>query len=129
MPSEIIKVKVGDTIKIDNMTVQFFDVDHGPNATLKPKENFGFLIEADGKKVYFAGDMYSPSGLDVSGLEVDVALLPVGGHYTFGPKEAVEFAKRFKKTGQVLPMHFAINPPAQTEFLKLLGEENLPVNR
>lgn len=44
LSSEIIEVKVGDSIDINGIKVQFFDVDHGPNTKLKPKENFGFLI-------------------------------------------------------------------------------------
>lgn len=123
LASEVVEVKVGDRVSIGDFNVSFFDVDHGPNATLKPKENFGFLIEVDGEKLYFAGDMYYPSGIDVSDLEVDIALLPVGGHYTFGPEEALAFAKQFKKIGQVLPMHFSINPAAEGEFLALIDKD------
>lgn len=120
LPMEIIEVKVDDSISTGDFSIRFFDVDHGPNATLKPKENFGFLIEADEERLYFAGDMYYPSGIDVTDLEVQTALLPVGGHYTFGPEEALAFAQQFKKIGQVLPMHFTINPPTETEFLALI---------
>lgn len=127
--SDVKKVTVGDSLKIGDIEALFFDVDHGPNATLKPKENFGFLIKIDGQTIYFAGDMYYPSGIEVNNLEVDIALLPVGGHYTFGPTEAMDFARQFKSIEQILPMHFAINPPAQAKFLQLLEEENLPVNR
>lgn len=120
LPMEVVEVKVGDSISTGDFSVRFFDVDHGPNATLKPKENFGLLIDMDGERLYFAGDMYYPSGMEVTDLEVDIALLPVGGHYTFGPPEALAFAKQFKKIGRVLPMHFAINPSAEGEFLTLI---------
>lgn len=117
--SEIVQVKVGDKIDIDGIEVQFFDVDHGPNVKLRPRENFGFLIGVDGKKVYFAGDMFYPSGIDVSNLEVDVAMIPVGTFYTFGPQEALDFAKQFKQIGKVIPMHYEKTPETREKFIKL----------
>jgi L-ascorbate metabolism protein UlaG (beta-lactamase superfamily) len=120
LAAEITQVKVGDEIDMDGIKVQFFDVDHGPNVKLRPRENFGFLIEADGKKIYFAGDMFYPSGIDVSNLEVDVALIPVGTFYTFGPNEALDFVKQFKRIGKVTPMHYEKTPETREEFIKLV---------
>ncbi|MCR4279697.1 MAG: MBL fold metallo-hydrolase [Candidatus Zambryskibacteria bacterium] len=122
LASEIVEVKVGDTVDIVGIKVQLFDVDHGPNIKVRPKENFGFLIECDGQKVYFAGDMFYPSGIDVSNLEVDVALIPVGTFYTFGPAEAAAFVKQFKKIGQILPMHYHKAPETKEEFISLFEE-------
>jgi L-ascorbate metabolism protein UlaG (beta-lactamase superfamily) len=95
-----------------------FTVDHGPNIS-KPIENLGFLIKADEQQIYFAGDMFNPSGIDVTELEVDYALLPVGGFYTFGPKEAFAFYKTFKKVGKVIPMHYEKTPETKDEFEKM----------
>jgi L-ascorbate metabolism protein UlaG (beta-lactamase superfamily) len=124
IPSEIIPVAVGDHIDIDGIQVQFFDVDHGPNVKVRPKENFGFLIKADGQQIYFAGDMFSPSGIAVDDLEVEHALIPVGSFYTFGPKEAHDFVKKFKHIGKVTPMHYEKNPETKTEFENLLNADN-----
>lgn len=121
--SEIIQVKVGDQIDIEGVKVQFFDVDHGPNVKVRPKENFGFLIEVDGKKIYFGGDIFYPSGIDVSTLEVDIALIPVGTFYTFGPQEALDFVKKFKRVGKVTPMHYEKTPETREEFVKLAVAE------
>ena len=117
--SEIVQVKVGDVVDIDTFQVTFFDVDHGPNVKIRPQENFGFLIQVDGQKIYFAGDMFYASGIEVSTLEVDYALIPVGGFYTFGPQEAADFVSTFKKIGTVIPMHYEKDQNAKTEFLKL----------
>lgn len=119
LSSEIVQVKVGDTVTINTISVELFNVDHGPNVSAPLQENFGFLITIDGQKVYFAGDMFYESGIDVTSLEVDFALLPVGTHYTFGPREALEFAKKFKKIGKIISMHFANKPETQGEFLEL----------
>lgn len=118
--SEIIKAKVGDVVEIENIKVDFFDVDHGPNVKIRPKENFGFLIEIDGEKIYFAGDMFYESGIDISGLEVDYALIPVGGFYTFDPQEALKFTKRFKGIGKIIPMHYQKSPETKDQFESLL---------
>lgn len=122
LSSEIILVSVGDTVAIDTAAVSFFDVDHGPNATLRPKENFGFLLGVDDQKIYFAGDMFYPSGIAVDELEVDVALIPVGTFYTFGPEEAVAFIKEFKHIGKVVPMHYHKTPETKESFVKLARE-------
>lgn len=121
---EVIPTETGNTLKIGEfLNVEFFNVDHGPNISAPLKENFGFLITVDDKAVYFAGDMYNPSGIDVTNLEVDYALLPVGGHYTFGPQEAFNFAKQFKKIEQIIPMHYEKNdfvyPERYQEFVGL----------
>ncbi len=116
---EIIRVKTGDTVTIEDITVQLFNVDHGPNVSAPLQENFGFLITADNQTVYFAGDMFYESGINVSNLEVNIALLPVGTFYTFGPQEAFEFAKKFKKIGKVTPMHYEKTPETREEFINL----------
>lgn len=107
----------------EDLNFKAFHVDHGPNVFVPLKDNFGFLIEVDGKTIYFAGDMYNPSGISVSELSPDYALLPVGGHYTFGPQEAFQFAKTFKKIGKVIPMHYEknahIDPVRKDEFVEL----------
>ena len=119
LTSEIVETSVGDTLDIDGIEVSFFGVDHGPNVPKKPRQNFGFLMKIDGEKVYFAGDMFYESGIDVSSLEVDYALLPVGEHYTFGVAEAVAFAKKFKNIKNVVPMHSRKNIVVVNQFMEL----------
>ncbi len=125
LTSEILTVKVGDEINVDSIKVQFFNVDHGPNVSAPLKENFGFIITADNKTVYFAGDMFYESGVDVTNLEVDIVLLPVGTFYTFGPQEAFDFAKKFKRIGKVTPMHYEKTPETREEFIKLAVAEGI----
>ncbi len=125
LASEIMEVKVGDVVDIGGFNVTIFDVDHGPNVKVRPKENFGLLISVDGEKLYFAGDMFYSSGMSVAGLEVDYALIPVGTFYTFGPQEALSFAKSFKRIGKIIPMHYYKTPETREEFLKLAEAEGL----
>ncbi len=121
--TEIIKIAAGETVELrEETTAIVFDVDHGPNISVRPKENFGFLINADEQKLYFAGDMFYPSGIDTTNLEVDYALIPVGTFYTFGPTEAAAFIKQFKKIEEVIPMHYEKRSETKIEFEKLLDE-------
>lgn len=119
LTAEIETIAAGDSVTINDATVTVFEVDHGPNTKMVPKENFGFLIEVDNQKIYFAGDMFYLSGLDVSSLEVDVALIPVGTFYTFGPEEALAFVKQFKKVGKVIPMHYEKAEETKQQFIDL----------
>ncbi len=107
-------------IKIGDFLITVFPVDHGPNVSVPIKENFGFLIECDKEDIYFAGDMFYESGMDVGILEVTKALIPVGGFYTFGPAEAFEFVKKFKSIGEIIPMHYDKTPETKEEFEKLV---------
>src|SRR3989344_938741 len=121
LPFETIVVKVGDVVDVGDINIVFFNVEHGPNVSTPLLENFGFLIKVDNKVVYFAGDMFYPSGIDVTALEVDYALLPVGTFYTFGPQEAFDFARRFKKIGKIVPMHYEKTPETRGQFIELIN--------
>jgi len=111
---------LGDVIDVEDIQILFFNVEHGPNVSVPLLENFGFLIKVDSKAVYFAGDMFYQSGIDVTNLEVDYALLSVGTFYTFGPQEAFEFAKKFKKIGKIIPMHYEKTPETNGQFIELV---------
>lgn len=121
---DIMIIKSGDSLQIHpQIEIEAFSVDHGPNASPTPSENFGFLIRIDGKKIYFAGDMYYESGINVSTLEVDIALIPVGGYYTFGPTEAYAFVRKFRKIGKIITMHYDKDPESNDRFIGLASDE------
>jgi L-ascorbate metabolism protein UlaG (beta-lactamase superfamily) len=115
---EIIRIGAGEKVNIEEITVECFAVDHGPNVQ-HPKENLGFLFEIEEQKIYFAGDMFYKSGIDVTNLEVDIALIPVGTFYTFGPQEALDFIKKFKGVKKVVPIHYFKTPETPDQFIKL----------
>lgn len=122
---EIVEIKADEEIDIQGIKVKIFDVDHGPNVKVRPRENFGFLFEIDNEKIYFAGDMFYSSGLDVSKLEVDLALIPVGTFYTFGPSEAIQFAHSFGRLKKVISMHYQKTPETKEQFLQLAKDKNI----
>lgn len=70
----------------------------------------GFLIEAEGKKIYHAGD--TGLTMDMRLLEeesIDYALLPIGGNFTMDIKDAIR-AVGFIKPKNVIPMHYKTFP-------------------
>lgn len=66
----------------------------------------GFVVEIAGRKIYHAGDTDNiPEMAELQKLNIDLALLPVGGKYTMNTHEAAEAAKSIKPKFLV-PMHY-----------------------
>jgi L-ascorbate metabolism protein UlaG (beta-lactamase superfamily) len=76
----------------------------------------GLVIEVGGKTVYHAGDtcLFGDMKLIAERNPVDVALLPIGGHYTMDRHDAV-VAAEFVGAGTVIPMHYDTFPPIETD--------------
>ncbi len=75
-------------------------------------EAAGYVLELeDGFKLYHAGDtaVFSDMALIGQLLEPDIALLPIGDHYTMGPTSAAQ-AIRLLGVKTVIPMHFGTFP-------------------
>ena len=90
--------------------------------------NVIFVIDLDGIRVCHLGDLgHVLSQEDIGAIgKVDVLLLPVGGFYTIGPKEAVEVMKALSPS-VVIPMHFkteSLEFPIKPveDFLSLAGD-------
>jgi len=94
----------GDSVQIGTtpFTVTYTQSDHGPHVGMV--ENVGFLIDANGKHLYFLGDMYNPSIPPTESF--DVMLIPVGNrNYTFDPEMAFAFVQRLNWHGLTIPVH------------------------
>ena len=75
----------------------------------------GVLIEADGVRVYHAGDTALFSDLALVGRRgIDLALVPIGDRFTMGPDDAVE-AVRLLAPRQVVPIHYDTFPPIRQD--------------
>ena len=81
----------------------------------------GFLIEICGKKIYHAGDTGLTAEMTLLEAEgVDVALLPIGGHYVMDLDDAVR-AVDFIKPRKTVPMHYGTFPPIQADPAEFAG--------
>ncbi len=70
----------------------------------------GVVVEADGVRVYHAGDTaYFSDMARIGALGIDVALLPIGDNYTMGPEDAVD-AVRAIAPKVVVPIHYGTFP-------------------
>lgn len=66
----------------------------------------GFVIEAEGKKIYHAGDTGLMMDMQLLADEcIDVAMLPIGGNFTMDIEDAIK-AVRFIQPKMVIPMHY-----------------------
>lgn len=66
----------------------------------------GFLLTADGKKVYLACDTGLFGDMKLIGEEgIDLAVLPIGDNYTMGPDDALRAVKLLQPK-HVVPVHY-----------------------
>jgi len=93
-----------DSIRVRAVEAYNFKRFRAPGQPFHPKGlGVGYLITAEGKTVYHAGDTEFISEMRQLG-QVDVALLPCGGTYTMDNAEAADAALAINpKT--VIPMH------------------------
>jgi len=96
-------------------------------------EPIGFIIELEnGFKIYHMGDtgLFSDMKFIAEYYKPDVVMMPIGGNFTMGPKDAAYAAKELLKVRNVIPMHYGANPLAKgtvQEFQKHLEGSNINV--
>lgn len=101
---------------------------HGGKEEAEKIANIIFLIEADGLSICHLGDLgvMPPAKIMEEIIGADILMVPIGGTYTFGPKEAVEIVHQIEPS-IVLPMHFKTPNLSELsgleEFLKEMGAE------
>lgn len=73
-----------------------------------PRRNnwVGYIFELNGKKVYHAGDTdFTPEMKGLRDLNLDVAMLPMGGNFTMDAQEAAE-AANYIAAKITIPIHY-----------------------
>ncbi len=97
-------------------------------------QNVIFRFAVDGVTLAHFGDLgHTLNAEQLRPLqEVEVALLPVGGHFTIGAKEASEVVRSLPKLKVVIPMHYrtaAVKDWPIRPVDEFLDEAGLPVKR
>lgn len=113
----VIEFNKGGTIEVASCKFHMTHAVHSCGITdgdqiLYGGEAAGYVIEfEDGFKLYHSGDtaVFSDMALIGKLLRPDVAILPIGDHYTMGPRSAAE-AVRLLDVKTVIPMHFGTFP-------------------
>ena len=75
-------------------------------------ESCGIVIRFDGRSIYFAGDTCVFGDMALIGrlYKPDLAVLPIGDHYTMGPEEAA-LALELLGVQRCVPCHWGTFPP------------------
>jgi L-ascorbate metabolism protein UlaG (beta-lactamase superfamily) len=96
-------------------------------------EPFGWIIELEnGFKIYHAGDTSVFGDMRLLGerYRPDLALVPIGGHFTMDPADAAWAVTQLLKPRVVIPMHYGVNPLAKgtaKEFVEAMGTSAIKV--
>lgn len=107
----------GGTITIDGVKITLTDANHSSSwyedgRFLYLGEPAGVVLEVeDGFKIYFAGDTNVFGDMSLIGriYAPDVAVLPIGDHYTMGPREAA-VALQLLGVARCVPCHYGTFP-------------------
>jgi L-ascorbate metabolism protein UlaG (beta-lactamase superfamily) len=113
----LIEMNKGGTVEVAGCKAHMVHAVHScgitdGDQTIYGGEAAGYVIELeDGFKLYHAGDtaVFSDMALIGKLLAPDLAMLPIGDHYTMGPRSAAE-AVRLLDVKTVIPMHFGTFP-------------------
>lgn len=115
----VIEFNKGGTIEIAGCRVHMTHAIHSAgiedpdsDTPIYGGEPAGLVVEfEDGFKIYHAGDTAVFMDMQLIGklLAPDIALLPIGDHYTMGPRSAAE-AIRLLGVKKVVPMHYGTFP-------------------
>ena len=83
----------------------------------------GAIVELGGTSVYHLGDTSLFGDLELIGRRhaIDVALIPIGGHYTMDREDAVE-AARMIGARVVIPCHYDTFPAIETDAQAFAGD-------
>lgn len=131
--------KSGPVKPVDGITVTMTRAEHSSSLTWKNPdtgktealpggEPAGYIVELeDGYKIYHAGDtgVFADMAFIGSYYKPDLALLPIGGHFTMDPVHAAYAVRNLLKTKTIMPMHYGTFPPLKgtpEEFKAALGD-------
>jgi L-ascorbate metabolism protein UlaG (beta-lactamase superfamily) len=115
----VIGMNKGGTVEAAGIKVTMVHADHsagdwhpGGETTLYLGEPVGFVVEVEnGFRFYFAGDtaLFGDMRLIRDLYKPELAILPIGGHFTMGPRDAA-IAVEFLGVNHVIPIHYGTYP-------------------
>lgn len=134
--TQSIGMNLGGTAQLAEVAATMVEAKHSSTATDERGSHSvgvaaGFVLTIkDGPVLYHAGDtaVFGDMKLIAELYQPEVAMLPIGGHFTMGPREAA-LAVGYLRPKLVLPLHFGTFPPLKgtpQELAALLGD-SVPV--
>lgn len=112
-----VPMNIGGTYRFAGGFIKWFPAWHSssfPDGTYGGMP-MGVVVELAGKRIYHAGDTALFSDMALIGeLNLDLALLPIGDHFTMGPEDALR-ALDLLKPKRVVPIHYNTFPPIEQD--------------
>jgi L-ascorbate metabolism protein UlaG (beta-lactamase superfamily) len=114
---EVVDLNLGGTHEFEGGWVRMVPAWHtgtSPAGTVHTPA--GLVIHFGGRTIYHLGDtaLFSDLALPARRDAIDLALIPIGGHYTMDRHDAVE-AARLVGAPHVVPVHYDTFPPIETD--------------
>jgi L-ascorbate metabolism protein UlaG (beta-lactamase superfamily) len=119
---QTVGINIGGTVDLTGIAISMVRAFHSCTRGAPA----GFVLKGEGKAIYHAGDTGLFGDMQLIG-EIhrpDVALIPIGGYYTMGDREAAEAVKLIKPA-VVIPMHYRTFPvlaSSANSFTKIVRE-------
>jgi L-ascorbate metabolism protein UlaG (beta-lactamase superfamily) len=128
----------GGTVQLNDVAAMMVEAHHSSSVQDERGVHYagvaaGFVLTiADGPVLYHAGDtaVFGDMKLIAEQYRPQVAMLPIGGRFTMGPKEAA-LAVKFLGAKTILPIHFGTVPQLKgtPDELAALVDESVEVVR
>lgn len=117
----LIGMRPGNSMQVNGVPVEAVAA-YNIGKPFHPKENdwLGYILTLDGKRYYIAGD--TDATPDAKAVQCDVAIVPIGGHYTMDYKEAAALINEMKPS-VAIPTHYGSiigTPEDGDHFAKLV---------
>ena len=128
----------GGTVTVAGVKATMVSANHSSSFTTEDGtivylgEPAGYVLEfANGYKIYHAGDTNVFGDMRIIGeiYQPDLALLPIGDHFTMGPREAA-YAAELLNVPAILPIHYGTFPlltGTPEELRKLTASQDVEI--
>ena len=131
--AQTIGMNLGGSVQLDDVTATMVEAKHSAGIQDEQGTHYVGVAAAyvfsvtDGPVLYHAGDtaVFGDMKLIADLYHPELAMLPIGGHFTMGPKEAALAAKLLSPKA-ILPLHFETFPPLKgtpAELARLVEPE------
>ncbi|MGD0730407.1 MAG: metal-dependent hydrolase [Terracidiphilus sp.] len=116
--AKTIGMNLGGTVQLDDVAATMVEAKHSAGAQDESGTHYvgvaaGYVLTiTDGPVLYHAGDtaVFGDMKLIRELYRPELAMLPIGGHFTMGPREAA-LAASYLAPKRILPLHFGTFPP------------------
>lgn len=128
-----IDINFGGSAKIEDLKITMVPANHTSSF---PDGSYGglasgYMFRLPNQNIYLAGDTGVMADMEIFPEEfgmIDLAILPVGSHYTMCPNKAAFAASKLLKVDKVIGCHFDTFPPIQIdheEAYKIFKSKNI----